>query len=157
MRASASDRPDRRLLLSEGRSVTLGSTIQEGAKPMEEFIPIAFFVMIGAIVIVPTWLKSKERKEMQGTLRAAIEKGQPLPPEVIDALSKDNIKPPATAARDLRVGVIMLSVSLGIAIFGYAMSFAEMDALYPIVGLAAVPGMIGLAFIILSVFNKNKG
>lgn len=32
-----------------------------------------------------------------------------------------------------------------------------MDALYPIVGLAAVPGMIGLAFIILSVFNKNKG
>ena len=65
----------------------------------EEFIPIAFFIMIGAIVIVPTWLKSKERKEMQGTLRAAIEKGQPLPPEVIDALSKDNIKPPATAAR----------------------------------------------------------
>ncbi|WP_447910111.1 DUF6249 domain-containing protein [Brevundimonas bullata] len=123
----------------------------------EEFIPIAFFIMIGAIVIVPTWLKSKERKEMQGTLRAAIEKGQPLPPEVIDALSKDNIKPPATAARDLRVGVILLSVSLGIAIFGYAMSFAEMDALYPIVGLAAVPGMIGLAFIILSVFNKNKG
>jgi len=154
---AASDQGDRRLLLSEGRSVTLGSTVQEGAKPMEEFIPIALFVMIGAIVIVPTWLKSKERKEMQGTLRAAIEKGQPLPPEVIDALSKDNIKPPATAARDLRVGVIMLSVSLGIAIFGYAMSFAEMDALYPIVGLAAVPGMIGLAFIILSIFNKNKG
>ena len=50
----------------------------------EEFIPIAFFIMIGAIVLVPAWLKSKERKEMQATLRSAIEKGQPLPPEVID-------------------------------------------------------------------------
>ena len=123
----------------------------------EEFIPIAFFIMIGAIVIVPTWLKSKERKEMQATLRASIEKGQALPPEIVEALSKENIKPPATAARDLRVGVILLAVSLGIALFGYMVSFAEMDAFYPIAGSAAVPGMIGLAFIVLSIFNKNKG
>ena len=124
---------------------------------MEEFIPIALFIMIGAIVIVPSWLKSKERKEMQATLRSAIDKGQPLPQEVIDALSKENIKPPATATRDLRVGVILLAVSLGFALFGYAVSFAEMDAFYPLVGIAAVPGMIGLAFILLSFFNKNKG
>ena len=124
---------------------------------LEVLIPLAPFIMIIAIVVVPAWLKSKERKEMQATLRSAIEKGQPLPPEVIDSLSKDNIKPPATAARDLRVGVILLAVSLGIAIFGYAVSFAEMDSFYPISGIAAIPGMIGLAFIVLSFFNKNKG
>ena len=120
-------------------------------------IPIVLFIMIGAIVIVPTWLKSKERKEMQATLRASIEKGQALPPEIVEALSKENIKPPATATRDLRVGVILLAVSLGVALFGYMVSFAEMDSFYPIAGSAAVPGMIGLAFIILSFFNKNKG
>ena len=120
-------------------------------------IPIVLFIMIGAIVIVPTWLKSKERKEMQATLRASIEKGQALPPEIVEALSKENIKPPATATRDLRVGVILLAVSLGVALFGYMVSFAEMDAFYPIAGSAAVPGMIGLAFIVLSFFNKNKG
>jgi len=65
---------------------------------LEVLIPLAPFIMIIAIVVVPAWLKSKERKEMQATLRSAIEKGQPLPPEVIDSLSKDNIKPPATAA-----------------------------------------------------------
>ncbi|MFC5371208.1 DUF6249 domain-containing protein [Brevundimonas faecalis] len=157
MREPASVRACRCLLSSEGRSVTLGSKVQEGAKPMEEFIPVAFFIMIGAIVLVPTWLKSKERKDMQATLRSAIERGQPLPPEVIDSLSKDNIKPPASASRDLRVGVILLSVSLGVALFGYMVSFAEMDAFYPIAGSAAVPGMIGLAFIVLSFFNKNKG
>jgi len=124
-------------------------------------IPLAPFIMVIAIVVVPAMLKSRERKEMQATLRAAIEKGQPLPPEVIEALSKDNIKPPATASRDLRVGVILLAVSIGIAIFGSAFSyidgFEEAKAVAPIVGIAAIPGMIGLAFVILSFFNKNKG
>lgn len=124
---------------------------------LEVLIPLAPFIMIIAIVVVPAWLKSKERKEMQATLRSAIEKGQPLPPEVIETISKENVKPPATAARDLRTGVILLAVAFGIGIFGYAVSFAEMDAYYPIVGIAAIPGMIGLAFIILSFFNKNKG
>lgn len=123
----------------------------------EVLIPLAPFLMVVAIVVIPAWLKSRERREMQATLRSAIEKGQTLPPEVIEAISKDNAKPPATAARDLRTGVILLSVAVGIAIFGYAVSFAEMDAYYPIVGIAAIPGMIGLAFIILSFFNKNKG
>ena len=120
-------------------------------------IPLAPFLMVIAIVVIPAWLKSKERREMQATLRSAIEKGQPLPPEVIDALSRDNIKPPSTAGRDLRVGVILLAVSIGIALFGYALSFKEWDAFYPISGIAAIPGMIGLAFIVLSFFNKNKG
>ncbi|WP_278070830.1 DUF6249 domain-containing protein [Brevundimonas sanguinis] len=123
----------------------------------EILIPLAPFIMVIAIVAIPAWLKSRDRREMQATLRSAIEKGQPLPPEVIDSISKENAKPPATAARDLRTGVILLSVAVGVALFGYAVSFAEMDAYYPIVGIAAIPGMIGLAFIILSFFNKNKG
>lgn|SRR5690606_41418863 len=123
----------------------------------EILIPLAPFIMVIAIVAIPAWLKSRDRREMQATLRSAIEKGQPLPPEVIDSISKENAKPPATAARDLRTGVIMLSVAVGVALFGYAVSFAETDAYYPIVGIAAIPGMIGLAFIILSFFNKNKG
>lgn len=123
----------------------------------EILIPLTLFAMIAAIVIVPTWLKSRERREMQATLRASIEKGQALPPEVIEAISKENVKPPATAARDLRTGVILLSVALGIALFGYMVSFKAGDAFYPIAGGAAIPGMIGLAFIILSIFNKNRG
>lgn len=123
----------------------------------EFLIPVALFSMIAAIVIVPTWLKSRERREMQATLRTAIDKGQPLPTDVIEALSRENVKLPATATRDLRVGVILLAVSIGIALMGYLISFQEMDAFYPISGMAAIPGMIGLAFIILSAFNKNKG
>lgn len=120
-------------------------------------VPVALFSMIAAIVIVPAWLKSRERREMQATLRTAIDKGQPLPTDVIEALSRENVKLPATAARDLRLGVILLAVSIGIALMGYLISFEEMDAFYPISGMAAIPGTIGLAFVILSAFNKNKG
>lgn len=123
----------------------------------EVMIPIMFFAMIAAIVIVPTWLKSKERREMQATLRASLDKGQPLPPEVIDALTRQTVKPPATAARDLRAGVILLALSLGIAatfaVIGYR--FEEAEA-WGFGAFAAIPGAMGLAFIVLSFFNKNK-
>jgi hypothetical protein len=32
----------------------------------------------------------------------------------------------------------------------------ENEAVYPMLGLAAVPGFLGLAFIILSFFNKTR-
>ena len=46
---------------------------------MEDFIPLfaifAVFGTITAIVVGPSYLKSKERREMQATVRAAIDKG----------------------------------------------------------------------------------
>ena len=119
-------------------------------------VPVAMFGLIAAIVIVPAWLKSRERREMQATLRTAIDKGQPLPTDVVEALSREQVKRPATATSDLRLGVILLAVSIGIALMGYLISFKNFDAFYPISGMAAIPGMIGLAFVVLSAFNKNK-
>lgn len=125
---------------------------------VEVFVPLGLFAMIVLIVAIPAWFKSRDRREMQGTLRTAIEKGQPLPAEVIDALSKDASKAVPSAARDLRIGVIWAAIALGVAAFGWAASFADGDSeiFYVMGGMAAVPGFIGLAFIILSFFNKNK-
>lgn len=122
---------------------------------MEFLVPLGFFAMIAAIVIVPRYLKSQERQKLQETLRASIEKGADLPPEVVQALTSD-AKPPSTPYRDLRTGVVWLAVAIGFAAFGFAVSFEEPDALYPMLGLAAFPGFIGLALIILSVIGRNK-
>lgn len=118
-------------------------------------IPISLFAMIGAIVIVPSWLKSRERRELQATLRTAIDKGQPLPAEIIDAMTK-NVKIAPTSLSDLRTGVIWLAVGLGIAAFGYMVGYEEADAFQPLVGIAAIPAIIGLAYIALSFVNPNK-
>lgn len=125
----------------------------------EILIPLAPFLMVVAIIAIPAWLKSRDRREMQQTLRTAIEKGQALPPEVIEALSQDAAKTVPSAARDLRVGVIWLAVAIGIAAAGWGISYADGDSeiFYVMGGLCAIPGFIGLAFIVLSFFNKNKG
>ncbi len=123
----------------------------------EILIPLAGIVMIIAIVLGPFYLKSKERREMQATLRASIERGQPLPADVIEALSRENIKPVPTASRDLRLGVILLAVAVGIGItFGYLGYYFDEDVM-GFGAWAAIPGAVGLAFIVLSFFNKNKG
>ncbi|MDR7114330.1 DUF6249 domain-containing protein [Caulobacter sp. BE254] len=120
-------------------------------------IPLAPFLMVAAIVIVPAWLRTRERREMQATVRAAIEKGQPLPPELVEALSKD-VRPRtvSSAHRDMRIGVILLFVSGGVALTGIALGQINDNAMFGTVSGAAIPGMIGLAFIILSFFNPNK-
>lgn len=120
-------------------------------------VPLSPFLMVAAIVIVPAWLRTRERREMQATVRAAIEKGQPLPPELVEALSKD-VRPRvvSSAHRDMRIGVILLAVAGGVALTGVALGQINDNAMFGTVSGAAIPGMIGLAFIILSFFNPNK-
>ena len=125
---------------------------------MEILIPITFFAMIAALVIVPRYLKSQERIRLQDTLRAAIEKGQPLPPEVIEAISTDvrPAKAPPSSQRDLRTGIVWLGVAVGLAAFGWMIGYEEPDATYPLMGFAAFPGFIGLAFILIALLGQGK-
>jgi hypothetical protein len=120
------------------------------------------FASLVAIIVGPSWLKSRDRREVQQTVRTAIEKGQPLPPEVIDSLSKEATRNLPSRSRDLRQGVIWLAVGIGLAAFGTISEMSwggngwEGPDFRGIVGIAAIPATIGLAFIILSFFNKNK-
>lgn len=124
-------------------------------------IVFIIFAAIVAIIVGPGYIRSREKLATQAIVRAAIDKGQPLPQDLIDALTKEAQAKLPSAARDLRLGVILLAVSVGIALFGYAFNFVdgieEAKAVYPIVGMSAIPGAVGVAFIILSFFNKNKG
>jgi len=122
---------------------------------MEILIPITLFIMIAAIVIAPRWFKSQERQKLQETLRASIEKGAPIPPEVIEAMTS-NVKAPPSPYRDLRAGIVWLGVAVGFTALGFAVSFEEPDALYPLLGIAAFPGFIGLALIALSFVTRGK-
>ena len=135
---------------------------------MEDFIPLfaifAVFGTITAIIVGPTYFKSKERQEMQATVRAAIDKGQPLPPEVIEALSTEASKNIPSRTRDLRRGIIWLATGIGIAAFSLINDLRGVGDDWNdgpnfdggLLGIAAIPVTIGLAYIVLSFFNKNK-
>ncbi|WP_269716812.1 DUF6249 domain-containing protein [Caulobacter sp. NIBR2454] len=124
---------------------------------MEILIPLAPFIMVVAIVVIPKWLRSRERQEMQATIRAAIDKGQELPPELIEAMSKDvKVRKVSTAQSDIRTGIILIAVGAGIAAFGWMVGYEESDAVYPLMGIGLIPGLIGIAYVVLSFFNPNK-
>jgi len=119
------------------------------------------FSAITAIVFGPSYLKSREKREMQTTIRHAIDKGQDLPPDLIDAMTKDVASKLPSRTRDLRRGVIWLAVGIGFAAFSYLSNLGWNDhdmegASAAMMGLAAIPVTIGLAFIVLSFFNPNK-
>jgi hypothetical protein len=120
------------------------------------------FAVIGAIVLVPRYLKSREREQMQATLRAAIERGQPLPPEILAAMTQDvptapvrRQKPLPSPQSDLRRAIIWFAVALGIVVLGVMGHWDEGDAIYWGLGLAAIPAIIGLAFVALSVLSRS--
>ncbi|HWU79475.1 MAG TPA: DUF6249 domain-containing protein [Caulobacter sp.] len=120
-------------------------------------VPLGAFAMVAAIVCLPILglFKHLERRRMHDVVRTAIEKGQTLPPEVVETLTRD-VRPVSTSTRDIRTGVIMIAVGIGLAIFGACVGYEEHDVISPALGIASIPTVIGLAYIVLSFFNPNK-
>lgn len=129
-------------------------------------IVLIIFSAITAIIFGPSYLKSREKREIQETVRHAIDKGQPLPPEVLDALTKDVTRNLPSRTRDIRRGIIWLATGVGIAAFGLINEISwgrngwdhDDGAMVSggLLGIAAIPITIGLAYLILSFFNPNK-
>lgn len=123
-------------------------------------VPISFFAMIAAIVVLPKYFRARSKQQLMATLQAAYDKGQPVPPELIESLSTEPRLAPRTkqerAHNDLRGGVITLAVALGLLFFGWALSYEEDEAFYILAGIAAIPGFIGLALIALGLVGRGR-
>jgi hypothetical protein len=121
-------------------------------------VPIGFFAMVVAIIVLPRYFRSQERQKMAEAMRAAIEHGQQVSPDFVDALSSNvrQIDMTPTPQRDLRTGIIWLGVAMGLVALGLIVGVQEPDASYWFLGFAAFPGFIGLAFVVLGLLNKQK-
>ena len=112
---------------------------------------IGFASVIGPVILLGIffWLRFKARRDMQETIRTALDKGHELSPELIDRLGH----PKAPKDRDFRLGVIWIAVAVGIAILGFAIP--EEEATQPLLGIAGFPFVIGIAYLVLNKFAKQ--
>ena len=112
----------------------------------EIIVPAIIFTGLTIIFTYFFWFRYRMRNDMQQTIRAAIERGQELSPEIIDRLGQ-----PRTASknRDLRWSLIWFAVSAGLAAFGLAMSAFEQEAMRVLLGLSAFPFFLGVAFAVM--------
>lgn len=113
------------------------------------WVPIVMFVSFALVLSLFFFFRFKIRKEIQHTLRAAIEQGQELTPEVLDRLGQA----PARVA-DLRRGILSIAVGLGVASFGVFLG--EEDALRPMLAISAFPFLVGLAYLGLWKFREQE-
>ncbi len=113
---------------------------------VEELIPIAMFIMIALIFFIVLYFRQRSRADMQQTIRLALERGTELTPELINKLGA-----PAEPSknRDLRLGLIWMSLAVGLALCGLAVPDPSGYALKGCLAGAAFPFAIGAAYLIM--------
>ena len=126
---------------------------------------IVFWAFVASIILVPIYLRHKDRDKMHETLRVAFEKGQPVPPEIITAL-QSNVAPrlAPTPERDLRRAVVLIALGLAFCGLGYGlwyglMSVSEHAAYISggcVAGFGAIPGLMGVAYLLLWATRRNQ-
>ena len=103
-------------------------------------IIFAFIIVLGAIKQYFRWKRTKLWHE---TARIALEKGQPLPKDSDCAWDRRSTRNrPWGAGRDLRRGLVLIAISAGLYL-GLPGNNAW----------AAIPGFIGIAFLIFGLFS----
>jgi Domain of unknown function (DUF6249) len=119
---------------------------------------VFFWSFLAAVILVPVYLRHRDRSQMQETLRTALEKGQTLPTELVTALQNSVAsKTMPTREGDLRRGIVLIAVGLGLAALGYGLWYGLMTvddtAAYIAggctAGAGAIPGLVGVAYLIL--------
>ena len=109
------------------------------------------FLLAGGIVGFVTYFRYRRRREVQETIRIAIEKGQELPTEFLETISSPKQEPKKD--QDLRRGVVLTAVGLGIGAFGLLVG--EDDAVGPLMGIGSIPLLIGLALTALWILRTR--
>ena len=113
-------------------------------------VPIVAMICVFAIPGLYIYFRYRTQQESQSTLRAAIERGLELSPELLQQLGEQARPKDA----DLRRGVLAIAVGAGIAAFGLLQGDPEVFLRLRAGGAMFV--IIGLAFLGLWRFNNGR-
>jgi hypothetical protein len=113
-------------------------------------VPLGLFSCIVLVVVFSLYYRSRRTREIHGTLRAMVEKGAEIPPDLLT--------PPIKPDGDLRKGIIYLASGSGWILFAlfffpHVNGGPEVEGLWSI---GAIPGMIGLGYLLIWYLRRNK-
>ena len=114
----------------------------------EDLIPVVLFLSIASVFIGLFYFRFLARKELQKTLRAAIEQGNSLTPELLEQLADNRTSPDG----DLRRGLFSIAIALALVLFGFAIGDEDMSL--GLVGVAGFPFLIGVVYLALWRFSR---
>lgn len=123
---------------------------------MEILVPIAFFGFLGAIILVPIWLRERTKQSAHHLISQALEKGQPLDPQVMKSLTEGvRQTTPDKARRSLGSGVVLLALAAGFVGASYLSGDFDPSGYAggSLLTVATILGALGVAFVLLAIVD----
>jgi len=113
-------------------------------------VPIFFLLCVLSMVALALFFQHRTRKLELEAIRAAVEKTGIKDPALIKAITQQR----QHTFADLRKGILFLCAALGLIILGQTIS--DQPLFGPFLGLAAFPGLIGLAYLLFHFIAPDK-
>jgi hypothetical protein len=123
----------------------------EGRTLIAIIIPVVAIALGGVIAVCGMYFHHQQKKMLHDTARLALERGQPIPPELVSELSDTAHHSSAQRTHprnDIRSGVILIAVGVGLYLFFETMSLHNLRF------VGAIPGFIGVALLLLGIFDS---
>ena len=98
---------------------------------------LGFFVTLILTVVAAAFVVSRMTRQRAETLRLMVEKGAPIPPELLS--------PSAKPANDLRRGLLLIFFGLGLGVF--LLAVADVHCMWT---LGLVPLLMGIGYVVAS-------
>lgn len=106
-------------------------------------------VLLIAVIIVSGLKFAQRRHELwHETVRVALEKGQPIPPNPDEPTQHDRIE---ENRNDIRSGLILIAIGVSLALFFVSIGAPQVRY------VGAIPGFIGVALLIHPLYNTLFG
>lgn len=119
------------------------------------FAMFVFFGFLGAVIIVPIWLKERTRQSAHQLISQALEKGQTLDPTLMRQLTEGVRQEGDKARKTLGSGIVLLALAGGFTAAAFVMDgfeptgAAHNGMLIP----AVILGALGGAFVLLAIVD----
>jgi hypothetical protein len=116
--------------------------------PRTVFLASGMGFILG-IILIGALAKAHKEKLRHETILRTLEKGQPLPPELLGG--KARIQP----RDDRRGGLISLAVGVGVFVFFRAMHESQPDIPAGVAWMGCIPALVGVALLLNWVLDRS--
>jgi hypothetical protein len=120
------------------------------------YVGAVFWVAIGAIVISAIYFRQKGRSDRIKLLQTLAEKGQPIPPELLNGADWGR-----GSVNYIARGIVLISIGLAMVLFflaavgAFSGTMGRSDIVAPFLG--AFPLFIGLAYLGIGLYQRRHG
>lgn len=109
-------------------------------------VALSFWLFIAAVSVAGIWDGAKKREQEHETLRRILESNRDLDAETMQKLMS-LVGGSSRPDRDFKITAMwILPISPGVGLLGYFISFLSEEALYPLLGVAALLAILGIGF-----------